>query len=199
MLRIALLVGALVAAFYGVATAGAAAQTAARPAPSGDYRAPPVGLEIENEKGGRLRIVAVDGLDITYRQPGGQVAVRHTPFFRQCQHQACRVDPSPLESLFPLALGNTASFILSRDQMRWQHSYEVVGAETMPIGTEVYDVWVVAHVEESLTGRYRSEERYYYAPAVGFIVRVEQYIATGIENPRNRRDSWYAVAVRRPE
>src|SRR5689334_5185344 len=110
MLRIVLLVAALAAASYGLAPSSTQAQTVARPASSGDYRPPPVGLEIENDKGGRLRIVAVDGLDITYRQPGGAVAVRHTPFFRQCQHQACRVDPSPLDSLFPLALGKSASF-----------------------------------------------------------------------------------------
>src|SRR5689334_12441502 len=70
MRRIALLVAALFAVANGSARLDAAAQTAGASGLTGEYRAPPVGLEIENEKGGRLKIVAVDGLDITYRQPG---------------------------------------------------------------------------------------------------------------------------------
>jgi hypothetical protein len=160
------------------------------PAPFG---APPEGTRLVLEdllSGGTASGVAVapDGYILGWTSKG-QTARSVTHFCPDCLQAGIGADGGPLAQLYPLEVGKGITFTRSRGDRTWLDEILVVGTDSITTPAGSFDTFVVRRRSKAPDDSWRAEQRNWYAPALGWVVKFEAFATDG------RRQSWQLVAV----
>lgn len=193
-LRRGLLTMALVC-LAGIIDAGTALAEIERPklAPA-PFQAPPEGARMvfENLVSGKVergRFGTTEGM-LTRFTWSGREAVSLTPFCADCA-LGLPSDGGPLAELFPLEVGRGIRFTRRHRGKSWRDDMLVTATErlTTPAGT--FDTFIVRRRSELLEGDWWAEQRSWYAPALGWVVRTEGKTSDG------RVEAWRLIEWQR--
>ena len=167
----------LVAAPFLVAMFCASGLHAASPPPAPPVFAPAGAKLTWSERvngvsrGGTITIAGQDGLIGKYRNKKGearQVLVGCQPCF------GATSAPEGFDALWPLAVGNVVSYELDTPDKRLKLRSEVVAAETVTLASGAFETFVI-----ETTGGGGLVSRSWYAPSVGWVVRVHETAGSG--------------------
>ena len=175
---------------FGWAGAALGAQPTLPPA---DFKAPPNGMVIEwqdanGSDSSAITVLGRDGYWLNWQNDEGENRSGYTLFCWSC-NEAYSFSEDSIDQLFPLQVGNTASLTRSKGQNVWADQIEVVGTETVEVPAGVFDVFVIETRSRSVGGRWRGERLNYYAPALGWNVKIEN------SDNEGRSWTWHVVAI----
>ena len=184
--RITLLVFALLA----LPTGAQAENPILAPAP---FDAPPEGTRLVLEdliNGGTAsgEVTALDGYILGWTSQG-QTAKSVTHFCPDCLQAGIGADGGPLAQLYPLEVGKGITFTRSRGDLTWHDEILVVGTDSITTPAGSFDTFVVRRRSKTPDDSWRAEQRNWYAPALGWVVKFEAFTTDG------RRQSWQLVSV----
>lgn len=97
-------------------------------------------------------------------------------------------DGGVLAQLFPLQIGKAVSFTRRWAGQAWRDRIEVIGTERVSVPAGTFDTFVLLRVSEQLDSDWRAEQRTWYAPALGWVVKFEGY------NNKGSGERWQAVS-----
>ena len=119
-----------------------------------------------------ITVLGREGYWLKWRTGDGDTRSGYTLFCWSCGKDYSFSEDS-IDGLFPLAVGRAAGITRSRGNRVWADEIEVVGTETVEVPAGIFDVYVIETRSRSLDGRWRGERRSYFAPALGWNVRIE--------------------------
>ncbi len=181
----------LVACFVLAPTSGHAAESPVlAPAP---FAVPPAGtrLTFEDLETGNRRLGIVkkpNGLVVRWSWQG-EINESLTHFCPDCLQAGLSATGGPLKRIYPLEKGKGISFSITRGNKAWQNEILVVGTEAVVTPAGSFDCFVVRRRVSSADSDWRGEQRLWYAPSLGWVVKFESFDTTG----RTRR--WELVAL----
>ena len=97
-------------------------------------------------------------------------------------------DGGLLGQLFPLQVGKAVTFTRRWAGEAWRDRIEVLTAERVTVPAGDFDTYVLLRVSEQVNGDWRAEQRTWYAPELGWVVKFEGY------NNKGAGERWQAVA-----
>lgn len=97
-------------------------------------------------------------------------------------------DGGVLGQLFPLEAGKAVSFTRRWAGQAWRDRIEVTGTERVSVPAGTFDTFVLLRVSEQVDSDWRAEQRTWYAPALGWVVKFEGY------NNQGSGERWQAVS-----
>jgi hypothetical protein len=162
------------------------------PAP---YTPPPVGSVIQTSAG-TFTVTGSSGYDLVLQkdtQAGGGFTTLHGLFQREPENTAS-YSRREVESLWPLQVGKRASTDMITQQGGRNLRWDVVRTETVTVPAGTFPTYVVEKRERSSDDSYLANERWWYAPQLGFPVKYEQELVRGIE----KYAPWQLVSIRYP-
>src|SRR3546814_12703466 len=80
-------------------------------------------------------------------------------------------DGGELGELFPLQVGKAVSFTRRWAGEAWQDRIEVLATERVTVPAGTFDAFVLLRVSEQVNSDWRAEQRAWYAPELGWVVR----------------------------
>jgi len=162
------------------------------PAP---YTPPPAGSVIQTSAG-TYTVTESNGYDLVLQkdaQAGGGFTTLHGLFQREPENTST-YSRREVESLWPLQVGKRASTDMITQQGGRNLRWEVVRTETVTVPAGTFPTYVVEKRERSSDDSYLANERWWYAPQLGFPVKYEQELVRGIE----KYAPWELVSIRYP-
>ena len=96
-------------------------------------------------------------------------------------------DGGLLGQLFPLQVGKAVTFTRRWAGEAWHDRIEVQGTERITVPAGTFDTFVLLRVSEQVGGAWRAEQRVWYAPKLGWVVKFEGY------NNQGAGERWQAV------
>jgi hypothetical protein len=96
-------------------------------------------------------------------------------------------DGGVMGQLFPLQTGKTVSFTRRWAGKAWRDRIEVTGAERLTVPAGTYDTYILLRRSEQVGSDWSAEQRVWYAPDLGWVVKFEGY------NNRGAGERWQAV------
>jgi len=97
-------------------------------------------------------------------------------------------DGGVLGQLFPLEVGQAVAFTRRWAGHAWRDQIEVTGVERVEVPAGSYDTFVLLRRSEQTDGDWRAEQRVWYAPELGWVVKFEGY------NTKGAGERWQAVS-----
>lgn len=97
-------------------------------------------------------------------------------------------DGGVLGQLFPLQVGKAVSFNRRWAGEAWHDRIEVQATERVTVPAGTFDTFVLLRVSEQIGGEWRAEQRTWYAPELGWVVKFEGY------NNQGAGERWQAVS-----
>jgi hypothetical protein len=97
-------------------------------------------------------------------------------------------DGGILGQLFPLQVGKAVTFTRRWGGQAWRDRIEVVGSERVAVPAGTFDTYVLLRRSELVDGDWKAEQRVWYAPALGWVVKFEGF------NTAGDGERWQAVA-----
>lgn len=97
-------------------------------------------------------------------------------------------DGGVLGQLFPLQVGKAVSFTRRWAGEAWRDRIEVSGTERVTVPAGTFDTFVLLRVSEQVNSDWRAEQRTWYAPDLGWVVKFEGY------NNKGAGERWQAVS-----
>lgn len=151
------------------------------------------GLTVENSLGTTLKVLRVAGHRVEFRNDTGETFTSHAMLYA----------PNPkvigdegvlaaVDSLWPLAVGKTASAWVYNHDWAWQQSWRVVRRELVEVPAGTFEAWVIEHTERALGDGYEAKSETWYAPAIGWNVR---YRAWTVTPATGQVDEWVLTRV----
>jgi len=147
------------------------------------FKPPALGTRLYLTTGGYLELDSTDGTVI--RTVGAGYVVQ--PWFAACFEPGRGVEIDNLaaiDALWPLAIGKQAPFRARRQDQEWQETLRVVRRETVTVGAGTFDTWVIQHEDQGISNDYHSVADCYYAPELGFTVKMTRRVLAGKSNFR---------------
>ncbi len=177
------LLAAVLAGLIGATSAGVALSEIVRPelapapfqAPAEDAR-----MVFENLVSGetkRGRFGATEGM-LTRFNWDGQETASLTPFCADCA-LGLPSEGGPLAELFPLKVGHGIRFTRRHRGKTWHDDILVTATERLTVPAGTFDTFIVRRRSELLEGDWWAEQRSWYAPALGWVVRTEGKASDG--------------------
>jgi hypothetical protein len=166
--------------------------TLVSPAP---YGPPPVGSVIQTSAG-TYTVTANNGYDVVLQKDakaGGGFTTLHGLVMQEPENTSS-YSRSEVESLWPLQVGKHSSTDMITQQGGRNLRWDVVRTETVTVPAGTFPTYVVEKRERSSDESYLANERWWYAPQLGFPVKYEQELVRGIE----RYAPWELVSIRYP-
>src|SRR3546814_14024088 len=80
-------------------------------------------------------------------------------------------DGGELGRLFPLQIGKAVSFTRRWAGEAWRDRIEVLDRERITVPAGTFDTFVLLRVSEQVNGDWRDEQRTWYAPQLGWVVK----------------------------
>ena len=96
-------------------------------------------------------------------------------------------DGGVLGQLFPLQVGKAVTFTRRLAGEAWRDRIEVLTTEQVTVPAGTFDTYVLLRVSEQVRGDWRAEQRTWYAPELGWVVKFEGY------NNKGGGERWQAV------
>ena len=163
--------------------------------PPAPFVAPQAGARAVYEdlaRGGeqRARFGPTEGMLISFtweNRPGFSL----TPFCPDCA-QALPADGGPLADLYPLQVGKGIRFTRRQGELELKDDILVTATERLTVPAGSYDTFVVRRRSETPDGSWWAEQRNWYAPELGWIVKFEGKTSDG------RVQSWHLLRWRAP-
>jgi hypothetical protein len=146
-----------------------------------EFKAPPIGTIFRFSDGGFYQVVSVSGTTLRTRGNyvyGGFLASKVQLGFGQ-----------KIEALWPLEVGKSADFDYSgrgADGIygTWHHTISVLREDDLPTEFGTLRTFVIENRDRSLgAGNYEGRTTYWYAPDMGFPVRVKYEVVRGVGKP----------------
>jgi len=97
-------------------------------------------------------------------------------------------DGGVLGQIFPLEVGKAVHFTRRWGGEAWRDSIEVLAVERVTVPAGTFDTFVLLRNSEQIGGEWRAEQRTWYAPELGWVVKFEGY------NNRGAGERWQAVS-----
>ena len=97
-------------------------------------------------------------------------------------------DGGVLGQLFPLQVGKAVSFTRRWAGAAWRDRIEVLSREQVTVPAGTFDAFVLLRVSEQADSDWRAEQRTWYAPGLGWVVKFEGY------NNKGDGERWQAVS-----
>ena len=97
-------------------------------------------------------------------------------------------DGGDLGELFPLQVGKAVSFTRRWAGAAWRDRIEVLSREQVSVPAGTFDAFVLLRVSEQADSDWRAEQRTWYAPELGWVVKFEGY------NNKGDGERWQAVS-----
>lgn len=97
-------------------------------------------------------------------------------------------DGGVLGQLFPLEAGKEVSFTRRWAGAAWRDRISVVGTERVSVPAGTFEAFVLLRTSEQVDGDWRAEQRIWYAPELGWVVKFEGY------NNRGAGERWQALS-----
>lgn len=150
------------------------------PAP---FKVPPEGTRLvyqDLETGDRQSGIVgkADGMIVKWVwQDSPGMSIGH--FCSDCSLAETGPDGGALAQLYPLEDGKGIRFKRSRGKSVWQDEIMVVGTERLETPAGVFDCYVVRRRSQTPDESWRGEQRSWYAPELGWIVKFEGFDTTG--------------------
>lgn len=88
-------------------------------------------------------------------------------------------DGGVLGQLFPLQVGKAVTFTRRWAGEAWRDRIEVLGTERVAVPAGTFDTYVLLRQSELVGRDWRAEQRIWYAPELGWIVKFEGYNTAG--------------------
>ncbi len=144
--------------------------------PPADFKAPPAGMVIEwrNADSGEalpITVLGRDGYWLRWQRAEGETRSGYTLFCWACD-ESFSFPEDNIDALFPLQTGKKATLSRSKGSKVWADDIEVLEARTIEVAAGTFDVFVIETRSRSVNGRWRGERRSYYAPALGWNVKI---------------------------
>jgi hypothetical protein len=143
--------------------------------------------------GGYLQIVRVDGSMVVTVNAANQTG-RWIEGVIPPRDNAT-LDPTPLASLFPLAVGKETKLEERSGSDRWEYTIRVTGSERLTVQGRAYETFAIAVRDRSLTpdqGGFDRTRTLWYAPEVGGALRMRSTQAGG---PPVRLFDWDVIEI----
>ena len=161
--------------------------------PPAAFKAPKAGARMVFEdltQGGTSRGVfeATEGMRVAFRWDG-KAAVSLTPFCADCA-QAIPSDGGPLAALYPLQVGKGVKFTRRKGQLVWDDDILVTATERLSVPAGIFNTFVVRRRSQLRDSEWWAEQRNWYAPSLGWVVKFEGKSSDG------RIQSWHLVEWR---
>lgn len=96
-------------------------------------------------------------------------------------------DGGTLGQLFPLEVGKSVGFVRRWAGGAWRDRIEVQGIERITVPAGTFDTFVLLRHSEQIGSDWRAEQRSWYAPDLGWVVKFEGF------NSRGAGERWQAV------
>ena len=96
-------------------------------------------------------------------------------------------DGGALGMLYPLEVGKGVSFTRNWGGQSWKDQILVTGVEQIEVPAGRFDTYVLLRTSEKVGSDWRAEQRTWYAPEIGWVVRFEGF------NNRGSGERWQAV------
>lgn len=96
-------------------------------------------------------------------------------------------DGGVLGRLYPLEVGKAVTFTRTWAGQRWKDRISVDSVERIEVPAGTFDAFVLLRQSEQVDGDWRAEQRTWYAPELGWVVRFEGF------NNRGVGERWQAV------
>ena len=97
-------------------------------------------------------------------------------------------DGGILGQLFPLEVGKSVGFVRRWGGGAWRDRIEVQGTERVSVPAGTFDTYVLLRRSEQIDSDWRAEQRSWYAPELGWVVKFEGY------NSRGAGERWQAIS-----
>lgn len=97
-------------------------------------------------------------------------------------------DGGVLGQLFPLETGKAVEFTRRWAGQAWRDRIEVLGVERVSVPAGSFDTYVLLRRSEQVESDWRAEQRVWYAPELGWVVKFEGY------NNKGAGERWQAVS-----
>lgn len=97
-------------------------------------------------------------------------------------------DGGVLGQLFPLQIGKAVSFTRRWAGEAWRDRIEVQATERVTVPAGTFDTFVLLRVSEQVGGEWQAEQRTWYAPELGWVVKFEGF------NNQGAGERWQAVS-----
>lgn len=159
-----------------------------------DFKAPKIGTRLIYEdlaRGvtGEARFGRSEKM-LTNFSWNGKKALSLTPFCADCA-AALPQDGGPLKNLYPLQVGRGIRFLRETGGRRWQDDILVTATERITVPAGTFDSFVVRRRSELLDGDWWAEQRNWYAPELGWVVKIEGKTSDG------RIEAWQLIEWQR--
>lgn len=118
----------------------------------------------------------------------GRINQSLTHFCQDCLDAGLGASGGPLQRLYPLEKGKGIRFNIQKGADKvWENEILVIGTERVetPVGT--FDCYVVRRRVKAADDSWRGEQRHWYAPALGWVIRFESFDTSG------RKQRWRLV------
>jgi hypothetical protein len=148
---------------------GAAALAA--PALDETRRDPQVGTRVLADAGGWIEVVDVTPTYVKTINAAGAVTLRYGNLFSQGGRIDSEFDREVASRLWPLEVGKSVAFPLSRGTQRWEETLTVLRTETLSIAGEEVPTFVIESRERATTQDYDRRLLYWYAPKYAVMVK----------------------------
>ena len=150
------------------------------PAP---FKVPPEGTRLvyENLETGDRESGIVgksDGLIVTWTWQGSPgKSIGH--FCSDCSLAETGPEGGPLARLYPLQRGRGIRFKRTRGKSVWRDEIMVIGTERLETPAGTFDCYVVRRRSTTPDESWRGEQRSWYAPKLGWVVKFEGFDTAG--------------------
>ncbi len=161
--------------------------------PPAPFKSPASGTRMvwENVDSGERKTVVFlqpEGMIVRFDWAGQRAAtVGH--FCPDCLDAGIGADGGAIAGLYPLAVGKGIRFTRNRGNLAWKDTIIVGGTDRITVPAGSFDTYVVWRRSRTPDDSWRAEQRNWYAPELGWMVRVEGFSSDG------RRDHWQLVEV----
>ncbi len=182
-------------ALAAVAPPPPAAAAPPAPPPSTGFRPPAVGTRFHYDNGGTVTVESVDAQTLHLVNAQGRrfnfVSCCWDGDFLQLQGQY------PFKELWPLKVGNRIQFTVAGylASETWVHTLKVLRQERVRVPAGEFDTFVIELEKRGVAqNTHRSTQTYWFAPELGFPVRLEVSLLSGTTGAR----SWQLARIERP-
>lgn len=173
------------------------ALTVTPPRPAGnraELGCPRPGTVVGTSAGGKLSFFGGDGLVCPFRAVDGNERARWGVFWTP-EMPIVRQYATELRKLWPLEIGKQVSIVWDEGGQSWNYTYRVVRRETVTVPAGGFDTFLVEIHQRGIgTNSFRSVNRNWYAPAVGYAVKYEYVLESGHSSSGTPRD-WHATEI----
>ncbi len=133
-------------------------------------------------------VQAADGMIVRWLWEGRSGAsVGH--FCTDCVFAGIGADGGALAPLYPLQVGKSVSFTLSKGERSWRDEILVTGTQNISTPAGDFAAYVVRRRSRSLDDHWHAEQRNWYDPGLGWVVKFEGFNSDG------GRENWHLVKI----